>query len=168
MGQREYPWSAPGLRWQLRSISVPQAFYGSFNDDEDFRPERTVPLLSQPVVELCLGIPTYFSIRNGVDRSIARTAFAVNLPAQIRRRRQKGRIDRHLRNILDRNLDQVRDRLLDGRLIREGLLDRNVLRTYLTRESSPADFQYTEILQEHLCVEAWLASWLDASQQILT
>jgi hypothetical protein len=60
----------------------------------------------------------------------------------------------------------VRDRLLNGRLVKEGLLDRRNLELYLTRERSPADFQYAEILQEHLCVEAWLSRWLDNRESV--
>jgi hypothetical protein len=48
--------------------------------------------------------------------------------------------------------------------VKEGLLDRRNLELYLTRERSPADFQYAEILQEHLCIEAWLSRWLDQSE----
>jgi len=53
---------------------------------------------------------------------------------------------------------------LNGRLVKEGLLNRRNLEMYLTRERSPADFEYSEILQEQLCVEAWLAGWLDKSE----
>jgi hypothetical protein len=55
---------------------------------------------------------------------------------------------------------------LNGRLVKEGLLNRRNLEMYLTRERSPADFEYSEILQEQLCVEAWLAGWLDSSEPV--
>jgi hypothetical protein len=67
---------------------------------------------------------------------------------------------------MDANLDFVRDMLLDGRLVKEGLLNRRNLELYLTRERSPADFQYSEILQEQLCVEAWLSHWLDDGKSV--
>jgi asparagine synthase (glutamine-hydrolysing) len=117
--------------------------------------------MSQPLVELCLRIPTYVLIRNGMDRATARRAFAPDLPPEIVKRRNKGRIDQHVRNLLDANLDFVRDLILNGRLVKEGLLNRRNLELYLTRDRSPADFQYAEILQEHLCIEAWLSRWLD-------
>ncbi len=125
-----------------------------------------MPLLSQPLIELCLRIPTYVLIKNGMDRATARRAFAPDLPPEVVKRRNKGRIDQHLRNVMDANLNFVRDRLLNGRLVKEGLLDRRNLELYLTRERSPADFQYAEILQEHLCIEAWLSRWLDGRQSI--
>ena len=118
-----------------------------------------MPLLSQPLVETCLRIPTYVLIRSGRDRAVARQAFERDLPSEIARRQAKGRADQHVRNILDANLDFVRELLLDGVLVKRGWLNRAALELYLTRERSPADHQYSEILQEHLCTEAWLRRW---------
>jgi asparagine synthase (glutamine-hydrolysing) len=165
-----HPWFAdratrtvpPGILCHTLSVGAAPAYYPSF--DSGLYPERTAPLLSQPLVELCLRIPTYVLIRNGMDRATARRAFAPDLPSAITKRRNKGRIDQHIRDVLDANLDFVRDRLLNGRLVQAGLLNRRNLELYLTRERSPADFQYSQILQEQLCVEAWLAGWMDSRQ----
>ncbi len=149
---------APGILWHITSLSMPPAYYSCFHRWDQL--ERTMPLLSQPLVELCLRIPTYLLIRGGRDRALARRAFASDLPEQIVRRTAKGRADQHFRNVLDANLDFVRELLLDGLLVRHGLLGRENLELYLTRGRSPADSQYGEILQEHACTEAWLRSWL--------
>jgi asparagine synthase (glutamine-hydrolysing) len=149
----------PGILWHALTVASPPAYYNSFQDGP--YPERTMPLLSQPLVELCLRIPTYVLIRSGMDRSTARRAFAPDLPPEIIQRRNKGHINRHLRNLMDTNLDFVRDYMLNGRLVKEGLLDRRSLELYLSRERSPADFEYSDILQQHLCMEAWLSRWLD-------
>jgi asparagine synthase (glutamine-hydrolysing) len=162
-----HPWFAnrslrgvpPGVLWHVLSVSAAPAYYSSFQAGP--YPERTLPLVSQPLVELCLRIPTYVLIKNGMDRATARRAFAPDLPPEIVKRRNKGRIDQHVRNLLDANLGFVRDLLLNGRLVKEGLLDRRNLELYLSRDRSPADFQYAEILHEHLCIEAWLSRWLD-------
>jgi asparagine synthase (glutamine-hydrolysing) len=162
-----HPWFAsrslrgvpPGVLWHALSVSAAPAYYSSFEAGP--YPERTLPLVSQPLVELCLRIPTYVLIKNGMDRATARRAFAPDLPPEIVKRRNKGRIDQHVRNLLDANLNFVRDLLLNGRLVKEGLLDRRNLELYLTRDRSPADYQYAEILHEHLCIEAWLSRWLD-------
>jgi len=151
----------PGILWHAMSVAMPPAYYSSFQRDS--YPERTMPLLSQPLVELCLRIPTYVLIRSGRDRAVARRAFERDLPAEIVRRQAKGRADQHVRNILDANLDFVRELLLDGLLVQRGLLNRAALELYLTRDRSPADFQYSEILQEHACTEAWLRSWATTS-----
>lgn len=60
----------------------------------------------------------------------------------------------------------MRELLLDGVLVRKGLLNRANLELYLTRDRSPADFQYNEILQEHVCTEAWLRTWISSSSAI--
>ncbi|HVO45087.1 MAG TPA: asparagine synthase-related protein [Steroidobacteraceae bacterium] len=162
-----HPWFAPeltrgvppGILWHTLTVGAFPLYTSSFFDA--VCPERTMPLLSQPLVELCLRIPTYVLIGSGMDRAVARRAFARDLPPEIVNRRNKGHIDRHVRDILDHNLEFVREHLLDGRLVREGLLDRSALEKYLTPGEAPPDFQYSEILQQHLCVEMWLARWLD-------
>lgn len=153
----------PGILWHVMTVCGMPTFYSAFAAVEG--PERTLPLLSQPVLEWCLRIPTYVLIRSGLDRAMARRAFASALPREIVARRGKGHVDAHTRDTLDRNLDFVRGMLLDGRLVREGILDADALALYLDRGRSPADFQYGEILQEHLCVEAWLSHWLDGRQR---
>lgn len=147
----------PGVLWHIMSLSMPPAYYGSFQWSGEV--ERILPLLGQPLVELCLRIPTYHLIRGGRDRALARRAFEADLPREIVRRYAKGRADRNVRNILDANLPFIRELLLEGQLVGRGLLDRSSLELYLSRESSPADFQYNEILYEHVSTEAWLRSW---------
>jgi len=144
----------PGKLWHVISLSLAPAFYDSFGREE--APERTLPLLSQPLIELALRTPTWLSTAGGQDRSIARRAFSGDVPAEIVRRRAKGAIDHYSRRILDRNLEFVRETLLEGLLVREGILDRHGLERQLSRERSPADFEYNEILNQHLCTEAWL------------
>jgi asparagine synthase (glutamine-hydrolysing) len=162
-GSLLHPWferangALPGVLWKVASLSVPPAFYDSFNHET--MPERVAPLMSQPLIELCLRIPTYVSIAGGYDRSVARHAFAGDVPMEIIRRRAKGGVSRHNTNMLDANLELVREVLLDGLLVREGLLDRDRLELYLSRETSPADFEYHEILHQHLCTEVWLQRW---------
>lgn len=167
----EHPWFTrkqtrgvpPGVLWHVSTVSIPPAYYTSFGPE--VTPERTMPLLSQPLVELCLRMPSYLLIRSGRDRAIARMAFAADLPETTVRRTGKGRVDQYVRNIVDTNIEFLREFLLDGLLVRRGLLNRDRLDLYLTRDRSPADFQYSEILHEHLCIEAWLRRSLEFSAQ---
>jgi asparagine synthase (glutamine-hydrolysing) len=160
-----HPWlldaadALPGKVWHILSMSLASAFYDSFGREDS--PERVVPLVSQPLIELCLKIPTYVSISGGRDRAIARRAFANDIPPEIVRRRAKGAIDHYSVAVLDNNLEFVRDLLLDGLLVRERILDRTKLERHLSRDRSPADFEYNEILHQHLCTEVWLRRWHD-------
>src|SRR3546814_19190936 len=53
-------------------------------------PPHIAPLLSQPIVELCLSIPTWHWIADGRDRAVAHAAFSNRLPRTINVRQQKG------------------------------------------------------------------------------
>jgi len=150
----------PGLLWQILCLSVPSPFYGSFEGMEDY--ERTAVLMSQPVMELCLRIPSYVWISGGCDRSIARRAFAEDLPAVITRRVQKGAVDRHNRMLLDANESFVQEMLLDGLLVRAGLLDREAVARNVGRDGATIGFEYNELLRQHLCTEVWLRRWSEA------
>lgn len=153
----------PGLLWHVLCISVPPVFYESFGGETDI--ERTPVLMSQPLIELCLRIPSYVWITGGRDRAIARRAFADVLPPLIVRRQQKGAVDQHNLMIFDANADYLRDRLLDGLLVKEGLLDRAKLERYLTRGESRAGLEYIDVLRHHLCTEVWLRRWSETRQR---
>ena len=158
-----HPWiqaavgSAPGLLWQILSLSVPAPFYDSFGGPTEI--ERTPVLVSQPLIEQCLRIPSYVWITGGRDRAIARKAFADVLPRAVVRRTQKGLIDRYNRQMLDGNAQFLREMLLDGMLVKAGLLDRARLESCLAAEGSSASFEYNEVLRQHLCTEVWLQRW---------
>lgn len=164
-----HPWLANtdgvphGTLWHVLSLSVPTTFYESFDRESD--PERTYPLVSQPLIELCLRIPTYVLIDGGWDRAIARRAFAEDLPREIIERRSKGGMNQLSTRILDANVAFVREMLLDGLLVREGILDRSRLEVCLSGKRSPTDVEHNEVLHEHLSIEAWLRRWHGLEQR---
>jgi asparagine synthase (glutamine-hydrolysing) len=162
-----HPWLAaaddvsPGLRWHILCLAVPPAFYDCFARGREV--ERTFPLLSQPLMELCLRIPIDLWISGGRDRSIARRAFANDLPAAIVWRTAKGSIDRHGRKLFDANQPFLRELLLDGALVQRGLLDRARLAAALTPGRAQQSYEYNELLRQHLCTEVWLRRWSAAT-----
>jgi asparagine synthase (glutamine-hydrolysing) len=118
-------------------------------------PELVHPLLSQPLMELCLRIPTYVLTQGGRARGLARQAFLGDLPPEIVRRRSKGGLQEILHAILARNLGFVRELLLDGELARNGLIDRR--RTELALSSHPgAGSVRPGEIHMFVAVEAWL------------
>lgn len=116
------------------------------------------PLIAQPLVELCLGIPTWLWVRGGHNRAVARAAFRGLLPDAVLDRRSKGRLEGMcMRAYLRHKLDM--DELLLGGLLRQvGLLDADALEAYLERDGPPPDVRYFRIF-ELVTAELWLRSW---------
>jgi asparagine synthase (glutamine-hydrolysing) len=116
------------------------------------------PLVSQPVVELCLRIPTYLHAAEGKDRAVARAAFAGDLPQEIVTRVWKGAADRHFQEMLSSNLKLVREVLLDGGLVKARILDRKRLERAISPGPVGSTSHVTEIFG-YFCAEAWLRRW---------
>lgn len=115
------------------------------------------PLLSQPVVEFCLSVPSWTWIEGGRDRAVARAAFARRLPPEVVWRRGKGRIESLATESYLRQRQQIRELLLGGRLAAQGLLDLSALEAYLKRDLADGDFLYFRLL-EIADVELWVRS----------
>lgn len=92
------------------------------------------PLISQPIIEACLRIPGYVLADGGRDRALYRKAFRSDLPEAIVTRTQKGGANSYFYNIIDNSLSLMRELLLDGDLVRAGLLDRASTERALTRK----------------------------------
>lgn len=120
------------------------------------------PLLSQPVVEACLSIPTWFWVAGGRDRSVAREAFRGALPRSIIERRTKGGMDAFCAKTFDLNRTRLLPFLLDGRLTGAGLLDRAAIEAYLGQPFANRDQRFYHLLPI-IDVEAWARSVTAAS-----
>lgn len=150
------PCALPGGKlWHARQVVAPFDFYDPLGLPAD--PERVAPLLSQPLMELCLRIPTYVLTAGGWDRAIARRAFHEVLPAEIRNRRHKGGMEAHLRQTVQLNRAVLRELLGEGWLVGQGLLDRGRLARALDGAADIAT-EPGELL-EYAGVEAWLRRW---------
>jgi len=143
-----------GKWWQIQSTSTPPSFYDQLGDP--LAVERVPPLVSQPIVELCLKIPTYVLVENGWDRAIARRAFEADLPRAVVNRRGKGGLETHVREVFGANIEFIRELLLDGELARRGILNREHLEACLSGTRTVGAPEITE-MQDHLSTEAWIA-----------
>ena len=145
-----------GKRTQTRQLMHPIPYYDPF--EREAAPEMVNPLLSQPLVELCLRLPTYVLTQGGRGRALARRAFAADLPPAITHRRAKGGMEEHIRGVLLDNLDFAKGLLLEGELVRLGLIDR--ARTEALLGSGP-DTLAGRAGEVHTClaIEAWLRHW---------
>ncbi|MGH8211255.1 MAG: asparagine synthase-related protein, partial [Steroidobacteraceae bacterium] len=146
----------PGKVHHLSYMSWPTPFYWPLSPDDS--PEAVEPLISQPVIELSLAIPTYLHTAGGVDRAVARAAFAEDLPAEITNRYAKGRISTYVSDLLEHNHELSRELLLDGQLAAKGILRKEQLDEVLSLEPNPLGPSIGDIL-DYLTLEAWLRRW---------
>lgn len=117
------------------------------------------PLLSQPIVEFCLAVPSWHWCAGGVNRALARRAFADRLPGCVIERRSKGAFDGFCARLFDRNRAQVATMLLDGALAQHAILDRDAV-TAAIRNPAPSGELVMRLLAL-VDVEAWLHCWTD-------
>jgi asparagine synthase (glutamine-hydrolysing) len=121
------------------------------------------PLMSQPILETCLGVPSWKWRSGGRDRALARRAFAADLPPLILNRRLKGSPSHFAAQILDHFRGAIRERLLGGYLAREQIIDADALIGVLQNGRPCADEERVRIL-EFVAAEAWIDSWLARSK----
>lgn len=122
-------------------------------------PEAIAILMAQPLLELCLKIPTYVLTEGKMPRAVVRDAFVNQVPEAILRRIDKGNTSRATAIILKNNLQLVRKYLEDGILVNQGYLDPDALRVVF---SGPSHTTPTSVLSL-FSTEAWLRGWLAPS-----
>ncbi|MBS0422005.1 MAG: hypothetical protein JSR66_30145 [Proteobacteria bacterium] len=154
-----HPWTTdaddlpPGKRMQIRFLAEVINRHRPLPHLE--RAAQHHPLMSQPLIETCLRIPTYLLIRGGRERALARDAFADRLPPQILRRRDKGSIVSYTTEMLRRGEPFVRDVLLNGVLASSGIIAPDQLEPYIMR-GQPFREEYLLPILACLAAEMWL------------
>jgi asparagine synthase (glutamine-hydrolysing) len=166
----DHPWLAtptdalPGKSAHIAMLLRAQMTLEGF--DRHLGPITVSPLISQPIVELCLQIPSWQWCAGGLNRAVARQAFARQLPDRIVERRHKGGPDGFSVEILERNRARIAERLLNGRMVREGLLDRHALADALRDRGPTHGVERVRILAL-LDTEAWLDHWTGMRSSML-
>ena len=153
-GLQYVPWDV--LRRLGVLVSTPELY--NVTDAAGPEPEVIAPLYAQPAVETFLRIPIHVHAEGGRDRGLARRAFEREVPASILRREWKDRAPGFHSELLLRNLAQVREILLDGVLVGEGLLDRAAVAAALSAGPAKTLVLPAEIYR-HLDVEIWARCW---------
>jgi asparagine synthase (glutamine-hydrolysing) len=115
------------------------------------------PLTSQPVLELALAIPTWRQFEGGINRSVVRRAFQQHLPPLILDRRQKGSPGGFALSIIEAKATEIRERLLDGELVRRRFLDGGAI-DHALRQGPAIGLGYMRLLS-FLDIEAWIRNW---------
>lgn len=154
-----HPWfhaptaALPGDRERIFDLAGNQLFADATIRDSHRRVR--MPLLSQPVMEACLRIPTWMWISGGKNRAIARSAFADQLPQAVLERRSKGTFMNYTSAVYRRNKEAIRRFLLDGHLHSRGLLDPHKLNLFLDSQLPARDRSFMRIF--NLCmIENWV------------
>jgi asparagine synthase (glutamine-hydrolysing) len=116
------------------------------------------PLISQPLIELCLRIPTYNLLRGGRDRALARDTFEDRVPAEILMRQDKGGASAHIVDSLRRRESFIRSLLLEGLLAQRKILRRSALEPYLVHGQSIRAEHFWPLLA-CIAAELWVRAW---------
>ena len=147
-------WRHPGKRDHLALIMRAQHHLHGFGPG----PARFSPLMSQPLLEFCLGVPTWTWVTGGQNRALARAAFADLLPRSVLNRMSKAGPDSFIRGAFDRHRAVLRDLLLDGLLAKQGVIDRAAVEQAFTLETSRRGSMVYRLL-DLVEAENWSRSW---------
>lgn len=148
--------SLPAKRQQISALAANLNANGATGRGE--RAYLAHPLLSQPVVEMCLAIPAPVLSAGERERSFAREAFADRLPREIVERRSKGDISVFLNRTLAASGGFLRAFLLEGQLAAHGLIDVAEMDRALEPEAMVWKDASREILTA-AALEAWVRHW---------
>lgn len=119
---------------------------------------RFSPLISKPILEWCLSVPTWIWAHGGINRAPARTAFESFLPVEVQCRVSKAGPDSFIRQAFSLNRQKIRELLLDGILAQHGMLDLPRIENAVSaRSDDPGELIYR--LLDLAEVENWARSW---------
>jgi asparagine synthase (glutamine-hydrolysing) len=160
-GCEPHPWldglgrALPGKREHVRALIDVQHFLDRGTSSSV---RRLHPLMAQPLLELCLRIPSWMWIRGGRDRSLARDAFEDLLPPSVFRRRAKGSLESLFHRSFATLRDHMRETLLSGELRRSGILDAASVEQALQGDDRASDDVELRI-SELVALDQWLGDW---------
>lgn len=162
-----HPWLENWRQWPagrtLRVALLLDALH--YNDPNLLREsvQAVAPLFSQPLIELSLAIPAWVMTKGGVDRALARAAFAEHLPPEILSRSTKGETTRYFAALIGANREVLADTLLNGRLVALGLIDAPAMEQALT--TPPANAEIVKEIINCFVAEAWLTGMASSAQK---
>jgi asparagine synthase (glutamine-hydrolysing) len=125
-------------------------------------PMRVSPLVSQPLLEIALRLPAHLHCKFAQDRAVARAAFAAVLPPEILQRGLgKGGPTLWIREVIENNIEFLREYLLNGILVQRRLIERTRLETVLSPRIAKSTVIAGDIFAK-LYIESWLRVWQKA------
>lgn len=158
---RGHPWldaPAGALPGTASHIALLLRIQNHLDSERGFHRPVISPLLSQPIVELCLQIPTWLWFRGGRNRSIARQAFADKLPPSLATRLSKGTPDSFVASLFEQHRSMIADMLSEGVLAQQGLLDVGQIRASIHGHGHGLDADFWRLMRL-VDIEAWARTW---------
>jgi asparagine synthase (glutamine-hydrolysing) len=158
----DHPWldapetALPGKAAHVALIAQAQGV-SEGADVAEFPPTFS-PLLSQPVVEACVAVPTWLWFGSDRDRALARRTFDDRLPDHVIWRRSKGSPDGFIAAIFEAHRPLIRTMLLDGVLTRAGLLNVQQVAAALDDPRPPIGHAHLRLLGL-VDAEVWAGNW---------
>lgn len=119
---------------------------------------RFSPLASQPLLELCLGVPTWLWCQGGTNRALTRAAFAADLPEEIVKRTSKAGPDSFIHKCFDAHRKKIREQLMDGLLVHHDIIDREAVNDAF-QNGVRSDREIVLRLLDLSEAENWARSW---------
>jgi len=158
-----HPWLTPPKELRLAGKAAHIAMLLRMQYSLDAYVERdglpvVHPLASQPIIETSLQIPTWRQCEKGRDRAAARQAFHNALPSAVIERRGKGSPQGFSYEIFHKFRVRIRERLLDGMLARERVIDRQAIEKLMAPDYQGVGSEITRLLTL-VDTEAWLQHW---------
>lgn len=157
-----HPWLAdldgitPAKRMQIAALASNIGLHGPTLQTDVC--DVVHPLLSQPVLEAALAIPTIDLTEGGRDRGLARNTFADRLPDEIRLRRTKGSLAQYFGEAIMNGIPELRPFVLEGQLAQRGYIDRAKLEAALTADVLIWKAVYGDVMLL-VMIEAWVRGW---------
>lgn len=157
----EHPWmidahrASPGQQVYAIKLLIAQPFLDGY--DRALAMPTIAPLLSQPIIEFTLGVPSWQWGEGGQNRALARKAFRKDLPEMVIERLGKGRILSVFLPAFEAHRPRLRTFLLDGWLAGAGLLDLDAVAALFADGVRPDPVMVTRILN-FADIERWARS----------
>lgn len=146
----------PGKRLQLHALISNLAYVTACRRTAAV--DLIHPLMSQPLVEWAMRLPTPILTGGITDRHLARSAFADSLPAEVVWRRSKGDYTATFEREAAASLPFLKTHLLDGLLAQRGIIDRGRTEALLDRDRLMWAGG-SHHLSSAALVESWLRRW---------
>lgn len=140
-----------GKKFQISGLVDTENFY-TYRKTSEYV-DIIHPLLSQPIIELCLSIPSYILTPNLINRGLLRSSFKSFLPESIILRRSKGKIGNYYDELIKFNYEDICTELQNGNLIDSEILSKEWLKHNLVKGKSDQDIRMQ--LFQLLTMESW-------------